>query len=81
MREERDDEEMRECTFKPKTLSNSMNTSKMSLNQSTNKCFELYEYHKELKSKKQSMKASRQEIDPECTFKPQINRSQPLKHP
>ena len=46
------------------------------------KCYELYEYHKNLKFKKDSLQASRtQQVDPECTFKPQINKGKPAKAP
>jgi hypothetical protein len=82
MKEERFDEELKECTFKPTTVS--LKTSKFeggTCHVGSKKSLELYEYSKEAKSKKESLQASRSESDPECTFKPSINRSKPPKVP
>lgn len=75
---------MKECTFKP-NANNSLKSSKLSqfgVNAGAKKCQELYEYHKEVKSRKESLQTSRRdEVDPECTFKPQINKNKPPQKP
>lgn len=61
---------MEECTFKPTTISNSvtqtLNNSKISSvegNLGHKKSLELYNFHKNLQSKKESLQASRQSED------------------
>ena len=60
-----------------------MTASKMEENQlGYKKSYELYSFHKNIQSKKESLQASRaNEEDKECTFAPRINKYKPLKHP
>ena len=73
---------MEECTFKPTTLPNSMNSSKVSsqaefgqLGLGHKKSLQLYGYHRDLQNKKESLRLSRQNADmqlKQCTFAPTL---------
>lgn len=63
-KQEKVDEELKQCTFKPNTLTSSLGCSKASqfipnANAGYKKSTELYEYYKEVKNKKDSLQASR----------------------
>jgi hypothetical protein len=82
-KEEQEEMELEECTFKPTTLpqSQALMASKMSMGEGSlgqKKSMELYNFHRELQNKKESLRVSRQSEDPsmkECTFAPNLNRS------
>jgi hypothetical protein len=80
-KEEASKKQFEECTFKPATLPNSMHNSNISSAEGGlghKKSLELYNYHRNLQSKKESLRISRQSQDAdlkECTFAPALNHA------
>lgn len=80
-KEEASKKQLEECTFKPATLPNSMHNSTISSGEGGlghKKSLELYNYHRNLQSKKESLRLSRQSQDAdlkECTFAPALSHA------
>jgi hypothetical protein len=80
-KEENSKKQLEECTFKPVTLPNSLHSSAISSSEGGlghKKSLELYNYHRNLQNKKESLRLSRQNDDAglkECTFAPALNHA------
>ena len=79
-KQEIENKNLEECTFKPTTLSSMQQTLKNSgvsnfdSKLGEKKSFELYNYYKSLQSKKESLRVSRQVDDVQCTFAPNLKK-------